>query len=174
REIYEPTVAAMNAEGRPFKGVLYFGLMLTAAGPKVIEYNCRFGDPETQAVLPRLESSLLEIMLAITEERLSGVPVEWDSGACAAVVLASGGYPGAYRTGYPISGIEEAEAVGAKVFHAGTKLDGGKTVTSGGRVLAVSCRADTLGGALDSAYACASKISFENMHFRKDIGHGAR
>lgn len=174
REIYEPTVAAMNAEGRPFKGVLYFGLMLTAAGPKVIEYNCRFGDPETQAVLPRLESSLLEIMLAITEERLSGIPVEWDSGACAAVVLASGGYPGAYRTGYPISGIEDAEAMGAKVFHAGTKLDGGKTVTSGGRVLAVSCRADTLGKALDSAYACASKISFENMHFRKDIGHGAR
>ncbi|MBR6772147.1 MAG: phosphoribosylamine--glycine ligase [Clostridia bacterium] len=174
KEIFEPTVKAMNAEGRPFKGVLYCGLMLTEKGPKVIEYNCRFGDPETQVVLPRLESSLLEIMLAITEDRLEEVEVLWDKGACVTVVLASGGYPGKYQTGFEIFGIEDAENCGGMVFHAGTKADGEKILTSGGRVLAVSAKADDLDSALASAYAAAGKIDFEGKHFRTDIGCHAR
>ena len=174
KEIFEPTVKAMNAEGRPFKGVLYCGLMLTEKGPKVIEYNCRFGDPETQVVLPRLESSLLEIMLAITEDRLEEVEVLWDKGACVTVVLASGGYPGKYQTGFDIFGIEDAENCGGMVFHAGTKADGEKILTSGGRVLAVSAKADDLDSALASAYAAAGKIDFEGKHFRTDIGCHAR
>ena len=174
KEIFEPTVKAMNAEGRPFKGVLYCGLMLTEKGPKVIEYNCRFGDPETQVVLPRLESSLLEIMLAITEDRLEEVEVLWDKGACVTVVLASGGYPGKYQTGFEISRIEEAENAGGMVFHAGTKADGEKILTSGGRVLAVSAKADDLDSALARAYAAAKNIDFEGKHFRTDIGCHAR
>ena len=175
KEIFEPTVAAMNAEGCTFKGVLYCGLMLTENGPKVIEYNCRFGDPETQVVLPRLESSLLEIMLAITEERLSEVDVVWDKGACVTVVLASGGYPGKYQTGFEISGIEEAEKAGGLVFHAGTKSgENGAVLTSGGRVLAVSAKADDLDSALANAYAAAEKIDFEGKHFRTDIGCHAK
>ena len=174
REIFEPTVAAMSAEGRTFKGVLYCGLMLTEKGPKVIEYNCRFGDPETQVVLPRLESSLLEIMLAITDERLEEVEVVWDKGACVTVVLASGGYPGKYQTGFEISGIEDAEAAGGMVFHAGTKADGEKILTSGGRVLAVSAKASDLDSALANAYAAAENIDFEGKHFRTDIGCHAR
>ena len=174
REIFEPSVAAMNAEGRTFKGVLYCGLMLTEKGPKVIEYNCRFGDPETQVVLPRLESSLLEIMLAITEDRLDEVDVVWDKGACVTVVLASGGYPGKYQTGFEISGIADAEAAGGMVFHAGTKADGDKILTSGGRVLAVSAKADDLDSALAGAYAAAKNIEFEGKHFRTDIGCHAR
>ena len=174
KEIFEPTVAAMNAEGRTFKGVLYCGLMLTEKGPKVIEYNCRFGDPETQVVLPRLESSLLEIMLAITDERLEEVEVVWDKGACVTVVLASGGYPGKYQTGFEISGIEDAEAAGGMVFHAGTKADGEKILTSGGRVLAVSAKASDLDSALANAYAAAKHIDFEGKHFRTDIGCHAR
>ncbi len=175
REIFQPTVRAMNAEGRPFKGVLYCGLMLTEAGPKVIEYNCRFGDPETQVVLPRLESSLLEIMLAITDERLGEVEVAWDKGACVTVVLASGGYPGKYRTGFEITGIDEAEAAGGTVYHAGTKSgEDGKILTSGGRVLAVTAKAEDLDSALARAYTAAAKIDFEGKHFRTDIGCHAR
>ena len=175
KEIFEPTVAAMNAEGRPFKGVLYCGLMLTEKGPKVIEYNCRFGDPETQVVLPRLSSSLLEIMMAITEERLGEVEVVWDKGACVTVVLASGGYPGKYQTGYAISGIEAAKNAGGMVFHAGTKLgEKGEILTSGGRVLAVSAKAEDLDEALAKAYAAAANIDFEGKHFRTDIGCHAR
>lgn len=170
REIFLPTVRAMKAEGSPFKGVLYFGLMLTDNGPKVVEYNCRFGDPETQAVLPRLKTSLLDIMLAIIGGRLSEIKIEWDPRAAACIVLASGGYPAFYQKGFEITGAEKAEAEGAVVYHAGTKLESGRLVTSGGRVLGVTSLGDTLEKALEKAYACAKNISFEGMYYRKDIG----
>lgn len=173
KEIFLPTVAAMNAEGAPFKGCLYFGLMLTGAGPKVIEYNCRFGDPETQVVLPLLASDLLEIMQACTEGGLSPAMVKFREESAACVVMASGGYPVAYKTGYPIVGIDEAEALGTKVYHAGTKLSNGQTLTSGGRVLGVTATAPTLPGALGIAYDACGKIKFKDAFYRKDIGERA-
>jgi len=171
-EIFDKTMHAMNAEGRPFKGVLYFGLMLTAKGPKVIEYNARFGDPETQAVLLLLETDLLSIFLAVCEERLSELPICWKENTFAAtVVLASGGYPGAVVSGVPIAGIAAANALSdVVVFEAGTKCSGGETVTAGGRVLGVTAVGDTLSAALDQAYAGVSLISFEGMQYRSDIG----
>lgn len=177
-EIFLPTIQAMQAEGCPFTGCLYFGLMLTPAGPKVIEYNCRFGDPETQGVLPLLDSDLLEIMLACTEGRLHEIPVQWKPGAAACVVLASGGYPAAYQKGKPISGLAaDGQLPGQPeitVYHAGTAhgADGG-FVTNGGRVLGVTATALTLPEALEKAYAAADKISFENLHRRSDIGQRA-
>lgn len=177
-EIFLPTIQAMQAEGCPFTGCLYFGLMLTPAGPKVIEYNCRFGDPETQGVLPLLDSDLLEIMLACTEGRLHEIPVQWKPGAAACVVLASGGYPAAYQKGKPISGLAaDGQLPGQPditVYHAGTAsgADGG-FVTNGGRVLGVTATALTLPEALKKAYAAADKISFENLHRRSDIGQRA-
>ncbi len=169
--IFLPTLHAMNAEGCPFKGCLYFGLMLTPEGPKVIEYNCRFGDPETQVVLPRLKTDLLDIVDAVIDGRLESQPVEWDDGAAACVVAASGGYPERYETGKPITGIEEAEAVeGVSVFHAGTERRDGALVTSGGRVLGVTATAPTLAQALEKAYAGAAKIRFDGMFYRHDIG----
>ncbi len=168
--IFLPTIAAMKAEGRPFQGVLYFGLMLTPDGPKVVEYNARFGDPETQAVLSLLDSDLLDIMLACRNGALHEADVRWKDAAACCLVLASGGYPVAYQSGYPISGLEEA-GKSAVVFHAGTKRDEqDRIVTAGGRVLGVTATGDTLGAAIDSAYKAAKHISFTDMHFRTDIG----
>ncbi len=174
KEIFLPTIAMLKKEGTPFRGVLYFGLMLTKDGPKVIEYNARFGDPETQAVLPLLQSDIMEIFIACREGKLHQADIRWSAQSCASVVLASGGYPESYKTGFPIEGIDEAQEGGAVVFHAGTRtgeaaLDGA-TLTAGGRVLAVSALGDTLRTAIEQAYLAASCISFENMHMRRDIG----
>lgn len=172
KEIFLPTMAAMNAEGRTFKGCLYFGLMLTPDGPKVIEYNCRFGDPETQVVLPLLESDLFTIMEAVTQERLGEVEVKFSTGAAACVVLASGGYPEHYEKGKVISGLKNGQLLGADavIYHAGTDQKGGQLVTSGGRVLGVAATADTLKAAVDKAYAAVEGIAFEGLHKRNDIG----
>ena len=169
-QIFLPTVAAMRAEGRPFKGVLYFGLMLTENGPKVIEYNARFGDPETQVVLPRLKTDLMDIFEAVVDERLDQIDIEWEDNAAVCVVMASGGYPGKYPTGLPIDGIEQAEKAGALVFHAGTKRDGDRFVTAGGRVLGVTAVAENLDKSIEKAYSYVDMIHFENAHIRRDIG----
>jgi len=169
REIFLPTIEAMNAEGCPFKGCLYFGLMITKDGPKVIEYNCRFGDPETQVVLPLLKSDLLTIMRAVEGETLADTPVEFEGGAACCVMLASGGYPGKYEKGKVIS-MGNADRM-AQVYHSGTALnDKGEYVTAGGRVLGVSCTADTLEGAIQKAYKAAAEISWDGMMMRHDIG----
>ncbi|MCF2556594.1 phosphoribosylamine--glycine ligase [Fournierella massiliensis] len=170
--IFLPTIRAMQAEGCPFKGCLYFGLMLTPQGPKVIEYNCRFGDPETQVVLPLLESDLLKIMLATTNGDLKDVEVRFDKGAAACIILASGGYPVAYEKGKEITGLEEGQLPDsdAVIYHAGDALQEGRLVTSGGRVLGVTATASTLPRALKKAYAASDEIFFENMHKRVDIG----
>lgn len=167
--IFLPTIKAMQQEGRPFKGVLYFGLMMTKNGVKVIEYNARFGDPETQVVLPRLKTDLVEIMEAIIDERLDTVNIEWDDNAAVCVVLASGGYPTKYQTGYEIKGLETAKD-NIIVFHAGTKRQDGKIVTAGGRVLGVTAVFATLDQAIADAYKAVESISFQDMHYRKDIG----
>ena len=169
-EILQPTLRAMNAEGLDFRGVLYVGLMLTADGPKVVEYNARFGDPETQAVLPLLMSDLMEIMLAVREQRLEQLDIRWRGGAAACVVLASGGYPGKYEGGKVITGIVKAEALGATVYHAGTAVKDGALVTAGGRVLGVTALGDTLADAVRSAYMAAKEIHFDGAHMRSDIG----
>ena len=166
-EIFLPTVKAMNAEGRTFKGCLYFGLMLTADGPKVIEYNCRFGDPETQVVLPLLESDLFTVMRAVTEERLSETEVRFSDKHACCVILASEGYPGSYEKGYPLT---IPESVREKVFVAGAKLRDGELVTSGGRVLGCTAVADTLRDAIRDAYAIAGQVHFDNAYCRRDIG----
>ena len=169
--IFKPTVAAMAQEGRPFKGVLYFGLMLTPKGPKVIEYNARFGDPETQVVLPRLKTDFVDIVMAVVEERLSDLTIEWSDEACACVVMASGGYPGHYEKGIAIEGLDENGQVdGAVVYHAGTALRDGKFVTNGGRVLGVTALGGTLPQALEKAYAAVGKIHWDGVHYRHDIG----
>ena len=170
REIFLPTIRAMAAEGRPFKGCLYFGLMLTEDGPKVIEYNCRFGDPETQVVLPLLKTDLLTVMQAVTEERLADCPVEFSDGAAACVILASEGYPGSYQKGFP---IRIPDDLNAEIFTAGVKETDGQLVTSGGRVLGVTATAPTLKEALQKAYAAAEQIRFENVYYRRDIGKRA-
>ena len=171
KTIFEPTIEAMNKEGRTFKGCLYFGLMLTPKGPKVIEYNARFGDPETQVVLPRLETDLVDICEAVIDETLGDLDIKWKKGAAACVVMASGGYPESYKKGIEMSGLDEKGGVeGAIVYHAGTKLENGKFYTNGGRVLGVTAVDDTLEGALKKAYDAVEKISFEGAHYRKDIG----
>ena len=170
REIFLPTIRAMAAEGRPFKGCLYFGLMLTKDGPKVIEYNCRFGDPETQVVLPLLRTDLLTVMQAVTEERLADCPVTFSDGAAACVILASEGYPGSYQKGFP---IRIPDDLNAEIFTAGVKETDGQLVTSGGRVLGVTATAPTLKEALQKAYAAAERIRFENVYYRRDIGKRA-
>ena len=170
REIFLPTIRAMAAEGRPFKGCLYFGLMLTKDGPKVIEYNCRFGDPETQVVLPLLKTDLLTVMQAVTEERLADCPVTFSDGAAACVILASEGYPGSYQKGFP---IRIPDDLNAEIFTAGVKETDGQLVTSGGRVLGVTATAPTLKEALQKAYAAAEQIRFENVYYRRDIGKRA-
>ncbi len=173
-EIFLPTIRAMKQEGRPFQGCLYFGLMLTEDGPKVIEYNCRFGDPETQVVLPLLKTDLLTIFQAVMEGKLSEQKVEFLDKAACCVILASGGYPKNYYTGLPISGIGEAEQMeDVSVYHAGTKMEDGKLLTAGGRVLGVTALANDLPGAMEKAYEAAGKIHFDNMHYRRDIGRRA-
>jgi len=169
-EIFLPTVGAMVEEGRTFKGCLYFGLMLTKDGPKVIEYNCRFGDPETQVVLPLLETDLLTVMMAVTEERLSKVNVKFANKSACCVIMASKGYPLSYEKGFEIDIPEEIED---KVYVAGAEKRDGKVVTSGGRVLGAVEVADTLREAVDGAYALVNKISFENAYWRNDIGERA-
>ena len=173
-KIFLPTIRAMNAEGCPFKGCLYFGLMLTPDGPKVIEYNCRFGDPETQVVLPLLESDLLHIMQACTDGTLAQQEVEFSDGAAACVILASGGYPVAYEKGKPISGLVDGQLPDEEnvtVYHSGTAItEDGQLVTNGGRVLGVTATGPRLTNALSHAYEAAEKISFEKLHKRSDIG----
>ena len=162
---------AMNQEGRPFKGCLYFGLMLTPEGPKVIEFNSRFGDPETQVVLPRLKTDFAEIVEAVAKERLSELDIQWAEEAAACVILASGGYPGSYEKGKEIHGLDEkGQAEGVTVYHAGTKAEAGKFLTSGGRVLGVTALGADLNGALEKAYGAVEKIGFEGSFYRKDIG----
>ena len=169
-EIFRPTIDALRTEGRPFQGVLYFGLMLTPEGPKVVEYNARFGDPECQVVLSLLESDLMDIFQACVDGTLDRLDIRWKQEAGCVVVLASGGYPLDYQKGYPISGLEEAGRT-ATVFHAGTKLGShGECLTNGGRVLGVTATAPTLDGAIDAAYAAAKSIHFQDMHLRTDIG----
>ncbi len=166
-KIFLPTIKAMNAEGRPFKGCLYFGLMLTKDGPKVIEYNCRFGDPETQVVLPLLETDLLTVMKAVTEERLGELDVRFSKKHACCVIMASNGYPESYEKGYP---IVIPEAVADNVFVAGAAIKDGQLVTSGGRVLGVTAIDETLEQAIKVSYALVNEIKFDNSYYRRDIG----
>ena len=168
--ILKPTIAAMAKEGRPYKGCLYAGLMITKEGPKVVEFNARFGDPETQVVLPLLESDLVDIMLACTDGHLDEEHIEWSKGAAVCVVIASGGYPKAYKKGYPIEGLEKAKALDTLVFHAGTAEKDGKIVTNGGRVLGVTAVAGDLKSAIEKAYANVKRIHFDGQQVRSDIG----
>lgn len=175
-KIFIPTINAMNKEGRAFSGCLYFGLMITPQGVKVIEYNARFGDPEAQVVLPMLKTDLVEIMEAIWKKRLKDIDVQWHDGACACVVLASGGYPEKYQTGKEIVGFNsdgQLDDSSSYVYHAGTVKEGNKYLTNGGRVLGVTCRASTLSESVEAAYRACERIKFEKMHFRKDIGKKA-
>ncbi|MBE6754561.1 MAG: phosphoribosylamine--glycine ligase [Ruminococcaceae bacterium] len=170
-EIFLPTIKAMKAENRPFKGCLYFGLMLTPDGPKVIEYNCRFGDPETQVVLPRLKTDFIDIIDAIIDGKLGELELQWSDDACACVVMASGGYPGSYCKGIEINGLDEnGQVEGAYVFHAGTRLEDGKYLTNGGRVLGVTASGATLDEAIDTAYEAVKRITFNGEQHRSDIG----
>jgi phosphoribosylamine--glycine ligase len=173
KTIFLPTIRAMKEEGCPFKGCLYFGLMLTTHGPMVIEYNCRFGDPEAQAVLPLLKTSLFDIMQAVTDERLESIKIDWSDEHSACVVLASGGYPVSYKTGFEISGLDKAGGVEnseSVVYHAGTEYKDGAFLTAGGRVLGVTATGATKKSALETAYKTAENINFEGKHYRRDIG----
>lgn len=168
--IIEPTVRGMYHEGNPFKGVLFAGLMLTADGPKALEFNVRFGDPETQSILPRLQSDIVEIFLAACDGRLHEIKVKWDEQACVCVVIASGGYPGKYQNGFAIQGLGAIKDQDTVVFHAGTKNEGGNLVTNGGRVLGVASLGRSLEAAVTKAYNAVAKIEFDHMFFRRDIG----
>ncbi len=172
-QVLEATVKAMEAEGRSFSGILYAGLMLTADGPKVLEFNARFGDPETQAVLPRLKSDLVDIFLAIIDGRLNEMDIQWHEEAAVCVVMASGGYPETSEKGQVITGLAEAAATGAIVFHAGTKETDGNIVTNGGRVLGISALGNDIAQAIANAYRGVEQIKFENMQYRTDIGKKA-
>jgi phosphoribosylamine--glycine ligase len=174
REILVPVVDGMNRNGTPFRGVLYAGLMITAAGPRVLEFNVRFGDPETQPILSRLKGDLLEIMLAVCECRLDHIDIEWDRRPAVCVVMASGGYPGPYEKGKTITGLDEAGGLqDVVVFHAGTAEDDGRIVTSGGRVLGVTARGSTIAAARTRAYEAVDKIEFDGAYCRRDIASGA-
>ncbi|HEX7253098.1 MAG TPA: phosphoribosylamine--glycine ligase [Thermoanaerobaculia bacterium] len=175
KEIIWPTLKGLAAEGRPFCGVLYAGLMLTSSGPKILEFNARFGDPETEVILPRLQSDLAALLTAASRKGLEGVtPLEVKPEACVGVVLCSAGYPGGFVTGKPISGLNEASGLpGVEIFHAGTARDGNRLVTSGGRVLVATATGATLGDAAARAYEAAERIEFEGKHFRRDIAKGA-
>lgn len=169
--IVRPTIEGLAREGMPYGGFLYFGLMLTPSGPRVLEYNCRMGDPETQPIVVRMEFDLVEALLALTEGKLDGVKAAWRPGASACVVLASEGYPGDYKTGQVIEGLSAAtNTPGVVVFHAGTTLQGSTYYTSGGRVLGITATGLDLKGAAMRCYDCISKIRFPEMHFRRDIG----
>lgn len=174
-KIFVPTMEALNKEGRTFRGCLYFGLMITPQGPKVVEYNCRFGDPETQVVLPLLKTDLFDIMRAVHDGTLADLQIEWSDQAAACVIEASGGYPESYQKGYEIHGLDEdGQKDGVIVYHAGTKKENGKYYTNGGRVLGITALGASLGEALDRAYEAVNGIGFENMHYRKDIGRKLR
>jgi phosphoribosylamine--glycine ligase len=163
----------MEKEGRPYRGVLYPGLMLTKEGPKVLEFNCRFGDPETQVVLPRLESDLGEIILAVVDGELDKLNITWKPQACITVVMASGGYPGNYQTGYPIKGLDTVPANDVIVFHSGTRVIDGEIVTAGGRVLSITALGNDLAQARENAYQRVQQIEFEGAQFRSDIANKA-
>jgi phosphoribosylamine--glycine ligase len=170
-QIVEPTLHGLAADGIRYQGFLYIGVMLTAAGPKVLEFNCRLGDPETQAIVARMDFDLAEVLADVAARRVDASKLKWKPGASVCVVLASQGYPGKFATGKPIAGLDELQQVpGAKVFHAGTKRIGDQVVTSGGRVLGVTAAGSSLDDALQKAYRAAAKIEFEGMHYRKDIG----
>jgi len=171
-KVLQATLKAMAQEGRTFKGILYAGMMITEKGPRVLEYNARFGDPETQVVLPRLQTDLVEIILAALEERLDSLKIVWREEACVSVVMASGGYPAHYDTGFPITGLSEVPE-GVLVFHSGTSLQKDKIMTAGGRVLAVTALGDNLRQAVDLAYSGVKKIHFRGAHFRDDIAYRA-
>lgn len=173
-KIFIPTINAMNSEGRSFKGCLYFGLISTPKGVKVIEYNCRFGDPEAQVVLPLLDTDLIEIFEAVYKGELSRIDIKWKNEACTCVVMASGGYPKKYDTGFEINGFnDKGQVEGAFVYHAGSKICNGKLVTSGGRVLGVTSTGSDLQTAIKNSYSAVKKISFTNAHYRNDIGKKA-
>jgi phosphoribosylamine--glycine ligase len=172
--IAEPTVRGMAEEDTPFTGVLYCGLMMTARGPRVLEFNTRFGDPETQAILVRLESDLVEVLEAAIDGRLAETELRWSKGASACVVASSSGYPGSYQTGFPISGLAAAATVqGVQVFHSGSSLVAGQLRTAGGRVLGVTATAPSLDEALARAYEAMAQIHFDGIYYRRDIGHRA-
>ncbi|HEY8668813.1 MAG TPA: phosphoribosylamine--glycine ligase [Tepidisphaeraceae bacterium] len=174
RDVLVPIVDGLNRDGIEYKGVLYAGLMLTSNGPRVLEFNCRFGDPETQPLMMRLQSDLCEVMLAVAEGRLDQIELKWDPRPALCVVATSKGYPGAYPTGLPISGIEQADALrDVKVFHGGTKAQGKQVVTDGGRVLSVTALGNTIADAQRRAYEAMKLIHFEGMHYRTDIGRWA-
>lgn len=174
RHIAEPAIRGMAAEETPFVGVLYTGLMMTARGPQVLEFNARFGDPETQAILVRLDSDLVDALDACIDGRLAEIKLKWAQGASACVIASSAGYPGSYKTGHPIGGLSSAARVpGVEVFHSGSALLGNQIVTAGGRVLGVTASADSLEEALDRAYQAMAEIEFEGMYYRRDIGHRA-
>ena len=174
RTILQPCVDAMANRGAPYVGVLYAGLMMTSEGPKVIEFNCRFGDPETQVVLPRMKSDIVPVFEACCDGDVTAAPIEWHDDACVSVVMASGGYPGSFKKGLPIRGIDEAEALdGVTVFHAGTTTADGAVVTNGGRVLNVTARANGVAAAMERAYEAVKAIHFEDAHWRTDIGRKA-
>jgi phosphoribosylamine---glycine ligase len=176
QDILQPTVATLQKRSIDYRGVLYAGLMISPEGvPKVLEFNCRFGDPETQAILPLLETPLDQLLMACVEQRLAEMPpLQWRSGSAVCVVAASEGYPGAYKRGYPIAGIEQAEELGAVVFHAGTKKQQQQWVTDGGRVLGVTAMGENLEAAIAAAYQAIDRIQFEGIYYRKDIGHRLR
>ncbi|OGV67253.1 MAG: phosphoribosylamine--glycine ligase [Lentisphaerae bacterium RIFOXYA12_FULL_48_11] len=170
RDVFERTLAELKKRGITYKGVLYAGLMIGKKGPRVLEFNCRFGDPETQVILPRIDGDLVPALLACVDGTLSEKMIKWRREACVCVVMASGGYPGAYEKGKVINGIAEAEEInGATVFHAGTKVDNGKVVTSGGRVLGVTALGSDLPAAIGNVYKAVARITFDQVHFRKDI-----
>jgi phosphoribosylamine---glycine ligase len=173
REVMRPLLDGLRADGVTFRGLLFPGLMMTADGPRVLEFNCRFGDPETQVILPRLKSDLLALLEATIDGELSGAEIEWDERPAVTVVMASGGYPEKYETGKPISGLESAASDDVHIFHAGTRRENGRVVTSGGRVLAVTALGETIGLARDRAYEAVGKIHFEGCHYRRDIALSA-
>jgi phosphoribosylamine--glycine ligase len=173
--IVEPTLRALEAEAIQYQGFLYVGLMLTKSGPKVLEFNCRLGDPETQAIAARMNFDLAEVLMDVARGRLQPEKLKWKAGASACVVLASGGYPGKFASGKEIHGLEEAGALAnVKVLHAGTKCVGDKVVTSGGRVLGVTATGNSLDAAVQNVYEAAGKIRFEGLHYRRDIGQHLR
>jgi phosphoribosylamine---glycine ligase len=173
REVMRPLLEGLREDGVTFRGLLFPGLMITAQGPRVLEFNCRFGDPETQVILPRLKSDLLPLLEATIDGELGGAQIDWDERPAVTVVMASGGYPGKYEAGKPISGLESAASENVHIFHAGTRRENGQVVTSGGRVLAVSALGETTALARDRAYEAVGKIHFEGCHYRRDIALSA-
>jgi phosphoribosylamine--glycine ligase len=176
KEILEPAIATLQRRGIDYRGILYAGLMITPEGePKVVEFNCRFGDPETQTILPLLETPLADLLLACAQKRLAEMPpIAWKPGAAACVVMAAGGYPGTYQKGQVITGIDDAESIGAVVFHAGSQFKHQKIISDGGRVLGVTATGNNFDAAIANAYEAVERIHFEGAYYRRDIGHRVR